>query len=184
MIKEQLEKQIYERFFEQRETFIRKLEANELSKSEYIEETYAFIKSLNLVPSKGPVNSCEEGLYSYQYYNMLAKYYRQKAQELKYRDPFKAKDYRDLVEKYYKEKDKVTSGLLEFLNYKDVEGYYVHIKSRNLRGRLIEIVLKNYDLAVLHTMNERILKKMRKRKVFIEGQQKSVIDDYINTKYY
>lgn len=184
MLKEKLQNRIYEQFFEQRRILIKRLEANELTKSEYVEETYAFIKSLNMEPSNGPVTSIEEGLYNYQYYNMLAKYYRQEAQALKYKDPFKAKDYRDLVEKYYKNKDSVTVKLLEYLEYKGVESYYVHIKSRNLRGRLIEIVLTDYDLAVLHTMNDHIIKKLKKNNVLRKGQHKSVIDDYINTKYY
>lgn len=184
MLKEKLKLKIYEHFFEQRKALINQLEENKLSKSEYVEETYQFIKGLNLTPEDGPISSCEEGLYNYQYFNMMAKYYRQNAQLLKYRDPFKAKDYRDLVEKYYKEKDKVTVRLLEYLKYEGVDGYYVHIKSRSLRGKLVEIVLKDFDLAVLHTLNERIVKKLRKHKVFMEGQHKSVIDDYINTKYY
>lgn len=175
---------IYEEYIIQRNELIEKLEANELTKSEYIEETYHYITSLNLIPSDGKLTSCEEGLFNYQYYNMLAKYYSQNAQLLKYSDPFKAKEYRDLVNKYYKEKDKVTVRLLEFLGYKGVDGYYVHIKSRTLRGKLIEIVLNDYELAVLHTMNEKIVDRLRKHKVFKEGQHRSVIDEYINTKYY
>lgn len=184
LIKEKLTLKIYEEFLEQRETLIRNLEANKLTKSEYVEETYKFIQSLNLTPEEGPLSSCEEGLYNYQYFNMMAKYYQQNAQLLKYKDPFKAKDYRDLVDKYYKMKDKTTIRLLEYLNYTGVRGFYVHIKSKSLRGKLVEIVLEDYDLAVLHTLNDSIVKRLRKHKVFIEGQQKSVIDDYINTKYY
>jgi len=184
LLKEKLKLKIYEHFFEQREALIRKLESNKLTKSEYVEETYEFIKGLNLTPEDGPISSVEEGLYNYQYFNMMAKYYRQNAQALKYSDPFKAKDYRDFVEKYYKEKDKTTIRLLEHLNYTGIDGYYVHIKSRSLRGKLVEIVLNDYDLAVLHTLNENIVKRLRKNKAFKEGQQKSVIDDYINTKYY
>jgi hypothetical protein len=52
-----------------------------------------------------------------------------------------------------------------------------------LAGKLYEIVLKDYEYAVLHSKSLWLLDVLKKEKVFKEKSQKSIIDYYVNQRY-
>lgn len=182
-MKDNFERLFLEKFFENRNDLIDKLENGTIDKSEYIEKTHTFIKGLSMGPFINNIDSYEKAMYNYQYYNIMAKDCNKLAKELKYKDPFRAKDLRDEALVYYKSKDKQTSALLDLVKYKNVEAYYVKTDSRSLKGELYEVVFKDFDRAIFHSKSKYILNKLRKNNVFSKNNRKSLIDDYINTTY-
>jgi len=64
-----------------------------------------------------------------------------------------------------------------------MEAYYIDMQSERLRGKLYEIYIKNYEKAILHSMDEEIKNILIKNNVFSEDIRKSVIDDYVNQGY-
>jgi S-adenosylmethionine:diacylglycerol 3-amino-3-carboxypropyl transferase len=64
-----------------------------------------------------------------------------------------------------------------------VEAYFIKMESSILEGKLYEIVLKNYEYAVLHSKSIWLLDVLKKEGVFLEKKQKSVIDYYVNQRY-
>lgn len=177
------ERLFLEKFFENRNELIDKLESGSIDKSEYIDKTHDFIMGLSMGPFDNKIDCYEKAMYNYQYYNIMAKDCNKLAKELKYKDPFRAKDLRDEAISYYKNKDKQTSALLELVNYKNVEAYFIKTDSRSLKGELYEVVFKDFERAIFHSKSRFILDKLKKNKVFINSNRKSLIDDYINTTY-
>ena len=78
----QVRKTTFDRFFEERDSLIYQFTKGDISKKEFIEEHYFFIMRLNLKPFK-KIDSFEKGLYNYQYFNAVAKYYRLRAKDKK-----------------------------------------------------------------------------------------------------
>ena len=56
------------------------------------------------------------------------------------------------------------------MEYKGVEAYFIKVRSKELKGKLFEIVLKDYNI-ILHSTNELILKRLREEEVFSEGSR-------------
>ncbi len=57
------------------------------------------------------------------------------------------------------------------------------MESTNLEGKLYEIVLSDFEYAVLHSKSLWLLDVLKKENVFSEKRKKSVIDYYVNSKY-
>ncbi|HSH35002.1 DUF6648 family protein, partial [Schnuerera sp.] len=81
------------------------------------------------------------------------------------------------------EKDKATLQLLRFLEFKNVEAYFIQVESKFLRDKLYEIVLLDYKEAIFHSKSIWLLGILKEEGVFIEGKKKSLIDEYINERY-
>ncbi|MBS4536575.1 hypothetical protein GOQ29_13200 [Clostridium sp. D2Q-14] len=175
---------IFDKFFSHRDLLIMRFADGDISKKEYIIENMEFIKNLDVKPFKN-IDSFEKGIYNYQYFNMLAKYYYMEAKELKDQgEP--EKYYQSFHEEgyyYYQQKDKCTLELLKFLKFSNMEAYYIDVESDSLHGKLYEINLKDFDKAILHSKNYKILDILRKKGVFVDNMQKSLIDRYVNVKY-
>ena len=122
-----------------------------------------------------------KGLFNYQYYNARAK---EKKQASTIRDLSfdEKKEYLDSCNYFYSRKDRATLKVLELLEYKGVEAYFIKVRSKELRGKLFEIILTDYNM-ILHSTNELILKRLIEEEVFSEGSRKSLIDGYINQRY-
>ncbi|WP_333473065.1 DUF6648 family protein [Crassaminicella thermophila] len=157
----------------------------DITKKEFIEEHYNFIQRLNLKPFKYRIDSFEKGIYNYQYYNMLAKYsyMKSKDQKLQQKHPQLVKKLQGDANYYYRQKDKTTLKLLEYLDFYNVEAYFVKVKSKLLKDKLFEIVLLDYDNVILHSISHWLLERLKEEGVFIEGKRKSIIDKYINERY-
>ncbi len=175
---------ILEKFFSHRDLLIAKFGEGTISKSEYIKSNIEFMEDMDLKPFK-KIDSFEKGIYNYQYYNMYAKYYYMEAEEMKKSgDDMKyIRSFLDEGYYYYKLKDKVTMKLLKYLKFKNVEAYYIDVDSESLSGRLYEIYLRDYDKAILHSKNFKILDELKKQGVFKDKLKKSLIDEYVNVKY-
>lgn len=173
----------FDRFFKIRNLNIDRLENEELSKKEFLEENYLLIERSNISPFLR-IDNFEMGFYNYLYYNVLAKYYEMKASEAKNLNRHKNyKRYINNRENYYNEKDKATLDILEFLNYENIELYFIKSDSSFLNGKLFEIVLKDYERAILHSKSEKILKILKSNGIILKEPRESIINSYINTKY-
>lgn len=69
------------------------------------------------------------------------------------------------------------------MDFRGIEAYFVKVKSKNLKRKLFEIVLLDYDNVILHSKSEAILNMLIKEKVFINEVRNSLVDSYINQKY-
>ncbi|MTI67078.1 MAG: hypothetical protein FH753_10850 [Firmicutes bacterium] len=175
---------IFDKFFNHRDSLIIQFKNGDITKREYIKLNMDFMQKMNVKPFK-KIDSFEKGIYNYQYFNMLAKYYYMEAKELNKKEEDKkySQSFLDEGYHYYKQKDKSTFKLLKFLKFKNIEAYYIKVNSENLQGKLYEINLKDYDKAILHSKSFKILDTLKKEGVFIEGVKKSLIDDYVNVRY-
>lgn len=174
----------FDKFFNHRDALIMQFKTGEISKREYIMANVDFIENLNIKPFK-KIDSFEKGMYNYQYYNMLAKYYYMEAKHLKDKgEPLKYyQSFLDEGYHYYGEKDKSTLKFLQFLKFENMEAYYIKVNSDSLDGKLYEMNLKAYDKAILHSKSFKILDILKNKKVFTNNIKKSLIDEYVNVKY-
>ena len=167
---------------EKRITLIEKLEIGTLSKEDFIIENYQMMKPYQKV--NYDVNSVEEGILKYHYFNTMAKKLMLEADGIEFKDPNRCEKLRDKAFDFYLKKDKITLNMLEFIGYKDVEAYFIHMKSKSLEGLIYEIRFNNHEKVVLHSKDRKILYKLKEANCFFDERMASVIDDYVNTKIY
>ncbi|QEK12761.1 hypothetical protein FQB35_10705 [Crassaminicella thermophila] len=108
---------------------------------------------------------------------------KSKDQKLQQKHPQLVKKLQGDANYYYRQKDKTTLKLLEYLDFYNVEAYFVKVKSKLLKDKLFEIVLLDYDNVILHSISHWLLERLKEEGVFIEGKRKSIIDKYINERY-
>ncbi|EOD01603.1 hypothetical protein L21TH_0342 [Caldisalinibacter kiritimatiensis] len=175
---------IFDSFFMNRDFLIMQFKNGDINKREFLQLNFDYIQKMKLKPFDR-IDSFEKGIYNYQYYNMLAKYYYMMAMDIKKQRKHLSyyRLYLDECKYYYNEKDKSTFRLLKHLNYENVEAYYIKVKSKKLMNKLYEIVLKDYEYAIFHSKSVWLLNVLKKEGLFKEGIRTSLIDDYINEKY-
>lgn len=181
MIKEQKE-QMMKKFFENRDALIDSYGLGRMNKTDFVERNYEFMEELKMEPFKRPKDH-KECIYNYQYYNIMAKYANLQAQELENYDPQGSEKFLEEELSYYVLKDEATLSLLEYVEYDNVESYYMNLKSNRLSGLLFEIIFKDFNRAIFHSMNPKILKKLRSKQVFSPVYKDSVISSYVNSVY-
>lgn len=177
-------KDLFEKFYENRSFLISKLDKKELDKSSFIVENYNFFMKIGAMPFV-KMDSMDKALFNYQYYNIMAKYYKNRAIEIEKRGK-KTKlsiSCRNKSLDQYNKKNDVIIKMLDLVHYKNVDAYYIESKSKHLNGSLYEIVFKDYDKAIFHSTEKKILDKLTLNYCFTDVIKKSVIDDYINSKY-
>lgn len=174
----------FDDFFHKRSTLIVQFKNGEISKKEFLELNYDLVRKMSLKPFLR-VDSYERGMYNYQYYNVLAKYYTNLGQEVRNtrRHQRYYTYYTNKGNNYYHEKDKAALNLLKFLDFKGVEAYFISVNSKSLRDKLYEIVLLDYKEAIFHSKSIKMLEILREKGVFIEEEKVSLIDGYINEPY-
>ncbi|WP_077368110.1 DUF6648 family protein [Anaerosalibacter sp. Marseille-P3206] len=178
------EKGIFDTFFDHRNSLIIQYKNGDISKREFLEGNFDFVQDMKVKPFKR-IDSYEKGMYNYQYYNVLAKYYTMLAKDMR-KEGKHDKYYIYYLNQgnyYYNEKDRATLHLLRYLNFVNVDAYFIKVESRFLRNKLYEIVLKDYQYAIFHSKSRWLLDILKKEDVFIEGVKKSLIDEYINETY-
>ncbi|MDD2447087.1 MAG: hypothetical protein PHY91_05320 [Tissierellia bacterium] len=175
---------IFKSFFENRSSLILQFNNGDISKREFIEGNYEIVRRMNVKPFI-KVDSFEKGMYNYQYYNVMAKYFTTMSKEI--RNTKKHQKYYvyylNKGNNYYHQKDKSALDILRVIDFKGVEAYFVNCESKLLRNKLFEIVLLDYKEAIFHSKADWFLDILREEGVFIEGMKPSLIDDYINEKY-
>ena len=189
----------FERFLQHRQSLLYQYKMGDLTKNEFIEENFYTIERLGIEPFK-KIDNIKKAIYNYQYYNVLAKFYYRQAKDF----PIGSKQrnsYLDQSNGYYYEKDLVTMTLLKLLDFKNVDAYFVNVKSKKLQNKLFEIVISDPDVLydintlsvpfggmeaddlILHSKNARILGMLREAGVFCDKKMTSLTDSYINQKY-
>lgn len=171
----------FERFLLNRQSLIDQYKKGDLTKDEFIEANYRYINASGIKPFQ-KIDNVKKAIYNYQYYNVLAKYYQGKAHEMK-KGAGSREDFLELANFYYSKKDNVTGKLLKLLDYKGIEAYFVKVRSPNLKKKLFEIVLKEYDSIILHSKSDVILNNLIRENAFSIDERKSLVDNYINQKY-
>lgn len=175
---------IFKSFLYNRDLLISMLEKNELNKREFLENNMRLLSQISFVP-KTPISSIEEGVFSYQYYNSYAKFNQLILHDLRESNSSQRKisDVRNKIENFYREKDKATLSLLEFVDFKGVEAYYISLNSRRLQGDLYEILFKDYDRIILHSKSKDIKEELLRRGLFLDETIDSQICEYVNSEY-
>lgn len=171
----------FDAFFKHRQQLIFLYNKGDMNKEEYITENFHYIMSMDTKPFNR-IDHIKKGIFNYQYYNSLAKYYRMVAYDYPPTSP-KRGEYLDRTNIYYEKKDRTTKKLLAFLDYQGVTGYYVQVKNPNFKGKLIEIIVDDYPDFILHTKDNLIKKQLEENFAFDSKKRKSLIDQYINEKY-
>lgn len=179
-----LSENLYDKLARKKNALIQQFAKGDLTKREFLIENYELIQNMNMKPFTR-IDCFEKGYFNYQYYNTLAKYYRMEAEESKlgFKHPEIYREYMDKSRLFYDKKDKTVYKVLEVIDYKNVEAYFIKVKSVYLKNRLIEIVFKDYDNVIFHTRWSWIAEKLIDEGILYEGVKKSIIDGYINQKY-
>ena len=164
----------FQDFFDNRSSLIIQYANGDISKREFLEYNFDIVRDMNIKPFSR-IDSYEKGMYNYQYYNVLAKYYNMLAKDARRSEEHK-KDYT-----YYK--DKATLELLRYLNFSNMEAYFIQVESKYLQDKLYEIVLLDYEEAIFHSKSHWLLRMLKEEGVFVEDMRISLIDEYINERY-
>lgn len=176
---------VFEDFFEHRSYLIMQYSQGDLNKKEFIKRNFDYLVLRNMTPYI-KVDSYEKGMYNYQYFNVMAKYYKALS-----RDVYNTKKhqkyynyYLNLANKFYHEKDKSVLSILKIEEFKDMDAYYIKCQSKALQNLLYEIVLNNKKEAIFHSKAKWLLNVLIEEKIFNNVTKKSIIDHYINEKCY
>ncbi|NLY09831.1 MAG: hypothetical protein GXZ11_08110 [Tissierellia bacterium] len=179
-----LRRNAFDIFYEKRSFLIKQYEMGDLSKREFLEANFDSVQSLNIKPFSR-VDSYEKGLFNYQYYNSMAKYYRMMAQDV--RNTKKHRKYYSYYynkgNNYYHEKDKATLTLMKFLDFQGMEAYYIKVQSKGLKDKLFEIVFNDYKEAIFHSKAQWLKDILIEMGIFFDERRSSLIDQYINDVY-
>lgn len=169
-----------QKFFRYRQGLIDQYLKGDMTKKEYLEANFDAVYYNDFGPFRR-IDTVEKGLYNYQYYNAMAKK-MQSISKSSSMDFENRKLYEKRSESYYRSKDYATLKVLELLKYKGIRAYPVTVRSKFLKGRLIEILIDEYSM-ILHTASENIKNRLIYENVFSDKKRKSLIDGYINQKY-
>ena len=73
------------------------------------------------------VDSYEKGMYNYQYYNVMAKYYRALSKDVRNTKKHSKyyNYYLNLTNKYYELKDKSVLNILRIQDFRNTKAYYI-----------------------------------------------------------
>ena len=171
-----------EKFFEKRDGLINKYSNGELSKQDFLRSNFNHMKNSKIKPFS-TIDSYEKGIFNYQYFNSIAKYYKMMASNIKGRNKKKVY-YIEQMDIYYQRKDFSILKLLNYLDFKNTEAYYINTNSKFLDNKLYEIVLKDYEFAIFHSKSRWLISELKKKGIFKDAKRNSIIDDYINEKYW
>ncbi|KPU43647.1 hypothetical protein OXPF_30890 [Oxobacter pfennigii] len=179
-----LSENLYDRLAKKKNALIQKFSKGDLSKREFLIENFELIQNMNIKPFTR-IDCFEKGYYNYQYYNTLAKYYRMEADYEKnnMKHPEIYKEYIDKSNFFYGKKDKTVLKVLELVDFKKVDAYYIKVNSTYLKNRLIEIVMRDYDNVIFHTRSPYIAERLISEGILYDEVRRSVIDSYINQTY-
>ncbi|MGX8796016.1 DUF6648 family protein [Fusibacter sp. JL298sf-3] len=159
---------------------IQRLEHGELTKETFILENYKILAPYKRLGTG--VRTIREGVMKYHYFNTLAKKMMLDAGDITFRDPRGAEKLKEQAYDLYVKKDQVTLKLLEILEYKGLDAYYIFMNSKQLEGHIYEIDCLEHEKVVLHSKDRKILHKLRNAGCFSDEKRPSKIQSYVNTK--
>lgn len=179
-----LSENLYDRIWRKKDALIQQFVKGDLTKREFLIENFELVQNMNMKPFTR-IDCFEKGFFNYQYYNTLAKFYRMEAggERNNSKHPEIYREYMDKSHYFYDKKDRTVFKVLEVVDFKNVDTYYIKVKSAYLRNKLIEIVFKDYDNVIFHTKSPYIAKRLSEEGLLYDSVKKSLIDHYINEKY-
>jgi len=179
-----LRENLYDRISRKKNLLIQQFMKGDMTKREFLIENFEFIQNMNIKPFTR-IDCFEKGYYNYQYYNTLAKYYRMEAVDGKKnaKHPEVSREYIEKSNIFYNKKDRTVMQVLETIDFKDVDAYYITVKSIYLKNRLVEIVFREYDNVIFHTRCLWLAERLMEEGILYQDVKKSLIDSYINQKY-
>ena len=156
----------------------------DISKREFLQLNFDYIDQTNCRPFL-KVDSYEKGMFNYQYYNGMAKYYRMLSREVRNTKKHKRyyNYYLNLGNNYYHKKDNTALDVLKLLHFENIVAYIIKVDSKALQNQLYEIVITNKDEAIFHSKALWLKDILKDEGVFLEGIRPSVIEEYINERY-
>lgn len=167
------ESRVLNNFLLLRSKIINELDKGNLDKKAFLFENYMLLQRLNMKPYPN-ANTIEKCIYNYQYYNTMAKYLKA--------FPNKRDSY-DTADNYYKKKDMTIISLLKNNELGEIIAYPLLLNSNKLNLRLFEIVLLDYELVILHSLNEEVKKLLIELGSYEKDARISKINDYVNRSY-
>lgn len=187
----------FDQFLRHRQSLLVQYKMGDMTKNEFIDENFKYMESLGIKPFTR-VDNVKKAVYNYHYYNVNAKYWQWIANDPKNTEKERRTCYSESLN-YYHYKDQATLFLLRLIDF-NAEAYYVNVKSQLLKGKLIEIVIKDPDVLleinafqsfdlhdndylILHSKSLGIADALRKSGVLKEDKRQSLTDSYINQKY-
>lgn len=174
----------FDNFIKARSHLIEEYESGAITKREFLFKNIDYFSGSNMRPFLY-INHYEKGIFNYQYYNTLAKYYYMMARDERAlgAERRRVNHCLNLSRKYYDLKDQATLDILKLVEFEQVKAYFIETNSRRLKDRLYEIVILNKEEAVFHSKSEKLLEVLNENSTFIEGTHISVIENYINEGY-
>lgn len=187
----------FEQFLQYRQSLLIQYRMGDLTKHEFIMESYHHLEHLGIRPFER-IDNIRKAIYNYHYFNVRAKYWQRMAASPRLPEPERISCRQEANEEY-RQKDHATLKLLRLIDFRGVEAYPVVVHSRRLKDSLIEIVLRDPDTLleiraiqpmdaavdgddlVLHTRSLMIADILRENRVFSEQKRHSLTGDYINS---
>ena len=175
---------LFEKFFKQRESLIFQYKKGDLTKKEYIQESHSYLVQNEVNPFKN-VDSFDKAVFNYQYYNIMAKYFHMKAENLKnsMKHPELDRKYLDKRDRHYYLKDQMTWKASSLKDFYQVEAYYIKVSSNQLKRRLYEVIFHEHPSVVFHSKSLWLREKLDQEGIFWNHTRRSVIENYVNEKY-
>ncbi|MGL4792047.1 MAG: DUF6648 family protein, partial [Anaerotignaceae bacterium] len=155
----------------------------DMTKREYLKANYDAVIYNDIGPFT-ILDRVDKCLFNYQYYNALAKQHKSESTENNMEFQLK-KEFIAQSNYFYRKKDAATKQALKLLDYKNIEAYYIKVRSHSLKGKLFEIICTDYGLynMILHSTDTVLLNNLKEEGVFSEGSRISLIDSYVNQRY-
>ena len=188
----------FDRFLKHRHSLLIQYRMGDMTKSEFIEDSYHYMGNLGIKPFKR-VDNVKKAVYNYHYFNVSAKYRQWVGRDPKNSIKERNANYAESMNLYY-QKDKTTLALLRLIDF-NADAYYVRVKSHKLKNKLIEIVIKDSDVLleintlpfvgmlgeneylILHSKSDFVANALKSNGILAPGKRKSLTDSYINQKY-
>jgi hypothetical protein len=188
----------FDRFLRHRQILLIQYKMGDMTKNEFIEDSYRYMENLGIKPFTR-IDNVKKAVYNYHYYNVSAKYWQWIARDPKNTEKERQAYLTESLNLYHK-KDNATLALLRLIDFK-AEAYYVRVKSHKLKDKLIEIVIKDPDILleinafhsvsglndndylILHTKSSFIANALKANNILEDNKRKSLTDNYINQKY-
>ena len=188
----------FDQFLRHRVSLLIQYKMGDMTKNKFIEESFRYMENLGIKPFTR-IDNVKKAVYNYHYYNVNAKYWQWIANDPRNTDKERQAYYTESLN-FYHHKDQATLSLLRLIDFK-AEAYYVNVKSHLLKGKLIEIVIKDPDILleidsyhslsgstdsdylILHTKSNMVANALKNSGILKEDKRQSLTDNYINQKY-
>lgn len=175
-----------------RNKIIEYLHDKQIDKREFIMRNLEMYEEVAFLRLPNKFESMEHALYHYQFHNVKAKYYKWQYMEQIDKNRIHALECKAKSDSHYELKEAVTLALLkQFLPmylketlHEKVSAYYLAMNSKNLNKRLVEIVFHDLDKVILHTLDAKVIGILSCHGVLEKEARDSLIDSYVNEKFY